>query len=238
VPARAGAVVQCVRVQGRPARRRWQAYGRYLTLVLAEAEEDAGAAQATFDAFEPADQRADRLRGRLDELLTAATDTLPVTDRGPSGPTGRVAEAGPAAGEGRRAAARVRPGASVERFFAVAFGVLTAIGGFVDIGDIVARTETGARFGMSLAWVVVMGVAAICLFAEMAGRVATVSGRAVFDLVPERLGARVALVTLVASFFSGGHDPAHDPDERGKLSTMAGPACPSRSSSGSGAALS
>jgi hypothetical protein len=211
-------------VQGRPARRRWQAYGRYLTLVLAEAEEDAGAAQATFDAFEPADQRADRLRGGLDELLTAATDTLPVTDRGPSGPTGRVAEAGPAAGEGRRAAARVRRGASVERF--------------VDIGDIVARTETGARFGMSLAWVVVMGVAAICLFAEMAGRVATVSGRAVFDLVPERLGARVALVTLVASFFSGGHDPAHDPDERGKLSTMAGPACPSRSSSGSGAALS
>jgi Mn2+/Fe2+ NRAMP family transporter len=44
-------------------------------------------------------------------------------------------------------------------------------------------------------------VVGICLFAEMAGRVATVSGRAVFDLVRERLGARVALVNLVASFF-------------------------------------
>lgn len=48
----------------------------YLIKVLAEAEEDAGAAQGTFDVSQPADQRADRLRGRLDELLTAATDTL------------------------------------------------------------------------------------------------------------------------------------------------------------------
>jgi Mn2+/Fe2+ NRAMP family transporter len=89
----------------------------------------------------------------------------------------------------------------MKRLFAVALGILTAIGGFVDIGDIVANTETGARFGMSLAWVVVVGVIGICLFAEMAGRVATVSGRATFDLVRERLGARVALVNLVASFF-------------------------------------
>jgi Mn2+/Fe2+ NRAMP family transporter len=89
----------------------------------------------------------------------------------------------------------------VRRLFSVALGILTAIGGFVDIGDIVANTETGARFGMSLAWVVVLGVIGICLFAEMAGRVATVSKRATFDLVRERLGARVALVNLVASFF-------------------------------------
>jgi hypothetical protein len=89
----------------------------------------------------------------------------------------------------------------VKRLLSVALGILTAIGGFVDIGDIVANSETGARFGMSLAWVVVVGVIGICLFAEMAGRVATVSGRAVFDLVRERLGARVALVNLVASFF-------------------------------------
>jgi Mn2+/Fe2+ NRAMP family transporter len=60
---------------------------------------------------------------------------------------------------------------------------------------------------MSLAWVVVVGVIGICLFAEMAGRVATVSGRAVFDLVRERLGARVALVNLMASF-SGGSSSA------------------------------
>jgi Mn2+/Fe2+ NRAMP family transporter len=89
----------------------------------------------------------------------------------------------------------------VKRIFGVALGILTAIGGFVDMGDIVANAETGARFGMSLAWVVVVAVVGICLFAEMAGRVTTVSERAVFDLVRERLGARVALVNLLASFF-------------------------------------
>jgi hypothetical protein len=53
-----------------------KAYGRYLTQVLVEAEEDAGSAQGTFDAIQPPDDRADELRASLDDLLTEATDTL------------------------------------------------------------------------------------------------------------------------------------------------------------------
>ena len=53
-----------------------KAYGRYLTQVLVEAEEDAGAAQGTFDGIQPPDDRADELRARLDELLGDATVTL------------------------------------------------------------------------------------------------------------------------------------------------------------------
>ncbi|HZA84986.1 MAG TPA: hypothetical protein VFC13_26490 [Actinomycetes bacterium] len=52
------------------------AYGRYLTQVLAEAEEEADAAQATFEGIQPPDHRADELRDRLDELVGQATDTL------------------------------------------------------------------------------------------------------------------------------------------------------------------
>src|SRR4051812_2818640 len=80
-------------------------------------------------------------------------------------------------------------------------GVLTAFGGFVDIGDLVANSETGARFGMRLAWVVGIGVIGIVVFAEMSGRVATMSKRPVFDVVRERLGARWAFANLGASFF-------------------------------------
>ena len=87
----------------------------------------------------------------------------------------------------------------MKKFFAVALGILTAIGGFVDIGDLVTNAQVGARFGLSLAPVVVVGVVGICLFAEMSGRVAAVSGRATFDLVRERLGPRVALLNLVGS---------------------------------------
>jgi manganese transport protein len=88
----------------------------------------------------------------------------------------------------------------MKRFFEIFLGILTAFGGFVDIGDLVANAETGARFGMSLAWVVVIGVIGIVLFAEMSGRVAALSGRPVFDVIRERLGPRVGLTNLVASF--------------------------------------
>jgi hypothetical protein len=53
-----------------------KAFGRYLTQLLVEAEEDAGSAQGTFDGIQPPDQRADQLRSRLDELLSEATGTL------------------------------------------------------------------------------------------------------------------------------------------------------------------
>src|SRR4051794_18879491 len=87
----------------------------------------------------------------------------------------------------------------MKKVFGVALGVLTAIGGFVDIGDLVTNAQVGARFGLSLAWVVVLGVLGICVFAEMSGRVAAVSERATFDLVRERLGPRMGLVNLIGS---------------------------------------
>ncbi|MGZ4152904.1 MAG: NRAMP family divalent metal transporter [Actinomycetota bacterium] len=89
----------------------------------------------------------------------------------------------------------------MKKMFEVFLGILTAFGGFVDIGDLVANAETGARFGMSLAWVVLVGIVGIVVYAEMSGRVATVSQRPVFDVVRERLGARVALADLLASYF-------------------------------------
>ena len=85
------------------------------------------------------------------------------------------------------------------KVFAVALGILTAIGGFVDIGDLVTNAQVGARFGLSLAWATLLGVLGICVFAEMSGRVAAVSGRATFDLVRERLGPRVGMLNLVSS---------------------------------------
>ncbi len=83
----------------------------------------------------------------------------------------------------------------------VFLGILTAIGGFVDMGDLVANSAVGARFGLNLAWVVVVGIVGIVLYAEMSGRVAAITGRAVFDLVRERLGPRAAAINLAASFF-------------------------------------
>lgn len=80
----------------------------------------------------------------------------------------------------------------------IALGILAAIGGFVDIGDIVFNVAAGATFGYQLLWAVVIGVGGIITYAEMCGRVAAVSGAAVFDAVRERLGFGVGLVALIA----------------------------------------
>jgi Mn2+/Fe2+ NRAMP family transporter len=86
------------------------------------------------------------------------------------------------------------------KIFSVALGILTAIGGFLDIGDLVTNAIVGSRFGLALAWVVPVGVLGICLYANMAGRVAAVSGRATFEIIRERLGPRAAAANLSASF--------------------------------------
>ena len=85
------------------------------------------------------------------------------------------------------------------KIFQVALGILAAIGGFVDIGDLVFNVSAGATFGYQLLWVIVIGVVGIIVYSEMCGRVAAVSGKAVFDAVRERLGFKVGLVALISA---------------------------------------
>jgi len=87
----------------------------------------------------------------------------------------------------------------VKKILPIFLGILTAIGGFVDMGDLVFNAAAGAVFGYQLLWVVVVGVVGIITYSEMCGRVAAVSKRAVFDAVRERLGYKVGLVALVAA---------------------------------------
>jgi len=87
----------------------------------------------------------------------------------------------------------------VNKIFGVALGILAAIGGFVDIGDLVFDVEAVAKFGYQLLWVVVVGVVGIIVYSEMCGRVAAVAERPVFDAIRERLGFGLGLGALVSS---------------------------------------
>ena len=87
----------------------------------------------------------------------------------------------------------------MKKIFQLALGILAAIGGFVDIGDLVFNVGAGAKFGYQLLWVVVVGVVGIIVYSEMCGRVAAVSKRPVFDAIRERLGFSVGLGALVSS---------------------------------------
>ena len=79
-------------------------------------------------------------------------------------------------------------------------GTLSAIGGFIDIGDLVADALVGARFGLRLAWVTVFAVIGIMCYSEMAARIAIKTKRPAFALARSRLGPRYALGGLIGSF--------------------------------------
>jgi manganese transport protein len=83
------------------------------------------------------------------------------------------------------------------RIFAFTLGTLSAIGGFIDIGDLVADALVGARYGLRLAWVTVVAVVGIMCYAEMSGRVAARASRPALSLARSRMGPRFGLLTLV-----------------------------------------
>jgi manganese transport protein len=87
----------------------------------------------------------------------------------------------------------------VAKFADIFLGILTAMGGFVEIGELTFTLNAGQHFDYSLLWVVALGTIGIMAYCEMAGRIAAVRKRAVFHLVRERAGFTSAAVTLVAA---------------------------------------
>jgi manganese transport protein len=81
----------------------------------------------------------------------------------------------------------------------LALGIIAAIGGFIDIGDLVFNAQAGASVGYSVLWAVPVGVLGIIVFAEMSGRIAAIAKKPNFSIVKERYGNRLATFTLVAS---------------------------------------
>jgi manganese transport protein len=78
-------------------------------------------------------------------------------------------------------------------------GILTAMGGFVEIGELVFTVNAGAKFGFRLMWIVVLGVVGIILYGEMCGRIAAVAHKPVFEVIRESVGYDMGLVTLLAA---------------------------------------
>ena len=81
-------------------------------------------------------------------------------------------------------------------------GIMTAVGGFVDISELVFAAKSGSTFGYALIWVFAVGTIGIIVFSEMSGRVAAVAKQPVFNLMRHRLGLKLGLVTLAASAIS------------------------------------
>ena len=78
-------------------------------------------------------------------------------------------------------------------------GILTAMGGFVEIGELTFMMNAGSKFDYRLLWVVALGTLGIIVYGEIAGRIAAVRGQGMFNVIRERVGIRLGLLTMCSS---------------------------------------
>jgi len=85
----------------------------------------------------------------------------------------------------------------VRKILQVSLGIVTAIGGFLEVGSIATAAQGGALFEMRLLWAILLGTLALIVLVEMAGRFAAVSGHTLTDGMRERFGMRFFAIPLV-----------------------------------------
>jgi manganese transport protein len=87
----------------------------------------------------------------------------------------------------------------MRKVLGITLGIMTALGGFVDFGQIVFTLQAGASFRYALLWPIVLETIAIILYMEICGRIAVASREPVFAVVRDRLGNKLGLAVLAAS---------------------------------------
>lgn len=88
----------------------------------------------------------------------------------------------------------------MKKILAVALGIVTSVGGFLEIGSITTAAQAGAGFGYQLIWAIVLGTLCIAFLVEMSGRFAAVSKHTIPDAMRERFGVNFYAVPLLITF--------------------------------------
>jgi Mn2+/Fe2+ NRAMP family transporter len=89
----------------------------------------------------------------------------------------------------------------MKKLLQVTLGIVTSVGGFLEIGSIATAAQAGAAFGYQLLWSIALGTVCIAFLVEMSGRFAACSGRTIPDAMRERFGVNFFAVPLLVMFF-------------------------------------
>jgi Mn2+/Fe2+ NRAMP family transporter len=79
----------------------------------------------------------------------------------------------------------------------ISLGIVTSIGGFLDVGSIATAIAAGAAFGLELLWAIVLGTLCIIFIIEMTGRLAATSEHTLADAMRERFGFNLYLIPFL-----------------------------------------
>jgi Mn2+/Fe2+ NRAMP family transporter len=86
----------------------------------------------------------------------------------------------------------------MKKILSIALGIVTSVGGFLDVGSIATSAQAGAGFGYALLWPILLGTVCIVFLVEMSGRFSAVSGHTVTDAIRKRFGAAFFVVPFAA----------------------------------------
>jgi Mn2+/Fe2+ NRAMP family transporter len=86
----------------------------------------------------------------------------------------------------------------VKNLSKIALGILTSIGGYLEVGSMGTAIQAGAAFKYDLLWAIALGTICIACLAEMTGRLAAVSHHTVVAAVRKRFGIRFHVWPLLA----------------------------------------
>jgi len=86
----------------------------------------------------------------------------------------------------------------MKKIFEICLGVITSVGGFLEMGSLSTAAQGGAAFRLQLVWPIVVGTLCIIFLTEMAGRFAAVSQHAIAAGIRDRFGIKFFLLPFVA----------------------------------------
>jgi Mn2+/Fe2+ NRAMP family transporter len=58
----------------------------------------------------------------------------------------------------------------VKKLLQISLGIVTSVGGFLEIGSVTTAAQAGAAFGYQLLWAILLGTLCLIFLVEMAGR--------------------------------------------------------------------
>jgi Mn2+/Fe2+ NRAMP family transporter len=85
----------------------------------------------------------------------------------------------------------------MKKIFEVTLGIVTSIGGFLEIGSLMTAAQGGSQFAYQLIWAIVLGVICIIFLVEMSGRFSAISRHTIPDAIRERFGFKFFFIQLL-----------------------------------------
>ena len=76
----------------------------------------------------------------------------------------------------------------MKKIVQLALGIITGIGGFLEIGSVTTSAQAGAAFGYQLIWPLLLGMVCLAFLLEMSGRFAAVSSHTIIEGLRDRFG--------------------------------------------------